>query len=93
MQGVTGMMDKKRPDDTIMAILWQSLEGSDHDLEKLKQKLEIDSQFEDFGFDSLEMVDFLLRIEDHFNIAIPQEDYANLVSIAAVQTYISAHQT
>jgi len=93
MQGVMGMMDKKRTDDTIMAILWQSLEGGDHDLEELKHKLQIDSQFEDFGFDSLEMVDFLLRIEDHFNIAIPQEDYANLGSIAAVQAYISAHQT
>ena len=88
------MMDKKSTDDTIMAILWQSLEGGDHDLEELKQKhWQIDSQFEDFGFDSLEMVDFLLRIEDHFNIAIPQEDYANLGSIAAVQAYISAHQT
>ena len=80
------MMDKKSTDDTIMAILWQSLEGGDHDLEELKQKLQIDSQFEDFGFDSL-------RIEDHFNIAIPQEDYANLGSIAAVQAYVSAHQT
>jgi acyl carrier protein len=92
MQGVTGMMDKKRTDDTIMEILWQSLEGGDHNIEELKQKLEVDSQFEDFGFDSLDMVDFLLRLEEHFNITIPQEDYANLGSIAAVQAYISAQQ-
>jgi len=87
------MMDKQRTDDTIMAILWQSLEGGDYDLEELQQKLALDSQFEEFGFDSLDMVDFLLRIEDHFNITIPQEDYSNLGSIAAVQAYISAHQT
>ena len=87
------MIDKKKMDDTIMEILWQSLEGSDHNIEELKQKLESDSQFEDFGFDSLDMVDFLLRLEDHFNITIPQEDYAHLGSIAAVQAYISAHQT
>jgi len=87
------MVDKQRTDDTIMAILWQSLEGGDYDLEELQQKLALDSQFEEFGFDSLDMVDFLLRIEDHFNITIPQEDYANLGSIAAVQAYISAHQT
>ena len=86
------MMDKKRTDDTIMEILWQSLEGGDHNLAELKQKLAVDSQFEDFGFDSLDMVDFLLRIEDHFNITIPQEDYANLGSIAAVQAYLSAQQ-
>jgi acyl carrier protein len=86
------MMDKKMTDDIIMEILWQSLEGGDHNLEELKQKLAVDSQFEDFGFDSLDMVDFLLRIEDHFNITIPQEDYAHLGSIAAVQAYISAQQ-
>ena len=86
------MMDKKMTDDTIMEILWQSLEGGDHNLDELKQKLAVDSQFEDFGFDSLDMVDFLLRIEDHFNITIPQEDYAHLGSIAAVQAYISAQQ-
>ena len=86
------MMDKKGTDDTIMEILLQSLEGGDHNLAELKQKLAVDSQFEDFGFDSLDMVDFLLRIEDHFNITIPQEDYANLGSIAAVQAYISAQQ-
>ena len=86
------MLDMERTDNTIIEILWQSLEGGDYDLEELKQKLEIDSQFEDLGFDSLDMVDFLLRLEDHFKIAIPQEDYPNMVSISAVQTYIRDHQ-
>lgn len=86
------MIDMERTDNTIIEILLQSLEGGGYDLEELKQKLDVDSQFEDLGFDSLDIVDFLLRLEDHFNITIPQEDYANIVSISAVQAYIRNYQ-
>lgn len=77
---------------TIKDILWQSLEGGEHDLQVLEQHLEADSKFDTLGFDSLELVDFFLRLEEYFNISIPQEDYATMDSIESVQDYVENRQ-
>ncbi len=78
--------------DTVFNLLWQSLEGGTYDLPRLKQEIRVDSPFEEFGFDSLDLVDFTLRIQEHFRIPIRQEDLPTLVSIEAVEAYIRAHE-
>jgi acyl carrier protein len=78
--------------DTVFNLLWQSLEGGSYDLPRLKQEIRADSPFEEFGFDSLDMVDFTLRVQEHFRIPIRQDDIPTLVSIEAVEAYIRTHE-
>ena len=91
VKGVIKMAYIEQIHTTLMNMLWQSLEGGDYDLEALQQNLKAHSEFAEFGVDSLEFVDFIVRIEDHFNISIPQEEYANLGSISAMQAYLQDH--
>jgi acyl carrier protein len=78
--------------DTIFNLLWQSLEGGTYNIPQLKQDLQADSLFEDFGFDSLDLVDFTLRVQERFRISLRQEDLPTLVSVEAVEAYIRAHE-
>jgi acyl carrier protein len=76
-------------DQTVMDILWQSLAGGRYNVEELKGRVRPDSRFDELGIDSLDMVDFFLRLQDSFNVRMREQDYTDLVSIGAVQTYIN----
>ncbi len=82
------MAEVQSNDETLKGILWESLDGGDQDIDRLKVELTDDASFEDFGLDSLEMTDFFLRIQDHYRLTIQQEDYADLGSLAAVKAYV-----
>lgn len=74
----------------LVEILRQSLAGTRYDMSRLSQ-LTPDSHFEAFGFDSLDMVEFFLRVQDEFQFTIKREDFSGLVSIATLQRYMELH--
>lgn len=74
--------------DVIREIFWESLEGSPLNLQKLRDRMLIEQEFQRLGLDSLDLVEFFLRVQERFKIAIRQEDYAELVSIDAVVQYV-----
>ena len=45
----------------------------------------------DWQLDSLDLVEFVARIEQRFKIIIPDEDLPQFVSLAASEQYIRAH--
>ncbi len=78
---------------TLHELLWQSLEGEDINLPDLKSRLGTDSHFGDLGLDSLTMVEFFLRLQNHFNISIRQEDYPHLFSLDTVHAFVQEKTT
>jgi len=73
--------------ESLTDILRQSLAGTRYDVSRL-EKLTANSHFENFGFDSLDMVEFFLRVQDEYSFTIKREDFSRLVSMGAVQNYI-----
>lgn len=69
-------------------------------LEKLillmrQQKDNLDSQItekthlrDDLGVDSIELVEFVINVEDEFGIAIPDEDIDTMTSIGELVDYL-----
>ena len=47
----------------------------------------------DLGFDSLDLVDMMMQLEQEFDIAIPDEDYPRITSIASLMQYLQEQQT
>lgn len=47
---------------------------------------------EDFNADSIDIVDLLMAIEDDFDIAIPDEDVANMKKVGDLVKYIENNQ-
>jgi acyl carrier protein len=74
-------------DSKVFQILWQSVEGGQYDLDHLKQSVDSDTNLAGV-LDSLDMADFLLRLEHHYKVSIPQEEYLSLSSITAIEAYM-----
>jgi acyl carrier protein len=51
-------------------------------------EIDVDASFDKLGADSLGMLEFLFELEDHFGIAIPQEDAVKATSIRSLATLI-----
>jgi acyl carrier protein len=47
-----------------------------------------DASWEDLGFDSLDKIDFLMDIEDEFNVMIPDEVMTLLDNVGEVIEYL-----
>jgi acyl carrier protein len=43
---------------------------------------------EDLGLDSLAMIELLFKIEEHFDLEIPNEDLSRIVTVADVTAYV-----
>jgi len=70
-------------------ILWTSLAGSNYDLDALKSRAHADSRLaEDLGLDSLDLLEFYLRLGDGFAITVTEDDYANLTSVEAIVAFV-----
>jgi len=70
-------------------LLWMSLNGGNYDIEALKTHVRDDSNFvEEMGIDSLDLVEFYLRLEEHFNVQLDADDYAGLTSVQAITTFL-----
>jgi acyl carrier protein len=46
----------------------------------------------DLGFDSLDTVDLMMKLEQEFAIRIPDEDYKNLVTMDQLLQYLEEEQ-
>jgi acyl carrier protein len=47
----------------------------------------------DLGLDSLDIVDLVLKIEDVFSIAIPDDDYPKLQTVGKIVEYVEHRLT
>jgi acyl carrier protein len=66
-------------------ILWNSLTGGNYDVEALRAHARDDSDFvADMGIDSLDLVEFFLRLEEHSSVKLDADEYQNLTSVAAI---------
>ena len=59
------------------------------DLDKIDHEKDFDSQ----GIDSLDLINVYFQIEERFDIKIPEEDLPNLVTIAAIVSYMNSRTT
>lgn len=84
------MNAESHSEPAVLDILWESLEGGDYNLDRLHKEVGRDTPFEGF-LDSLDITDFVLRLEHHYKINIAQEDFPKLSSVAAVEDYVRAH--
>ncbi len=56
-----------------------------------EEKISFESKFlEDFGADSLDIVEMVMSIEEEFNIEIPDEDVEKVLSVNDVINYIQS---
>jgi acyl carrier protein len=51
-------------------------------------EIDVDAPFDKLGADSLGMLEFLFELEDHFSIAIPQEDAVKATSIRSLAALV-----
>lgn len=73
----------------IRELLWNTLDGGHYDLASLKEQMRNDAHFvKDLHLDSLDLLEFVLRIEERFKIQIEEEDYAKLTSVQAVAEFL-----
>ncbi len=74
------MEEKMR--EKIIALIAEKLSKKPEDITD-KSKL-----VEDLGADSLDIVELIMAFEDEFNINLPDEEVAKLVTIKDIVTYI-----
>ncbi|MEO8380342.1 MAG: phosphopantetheine-binding protein [Acidobacteriota bacterium] len=81
------MSESQITDSNVFKILWSALEGGQYDLESLQRSVDRDTNLGEI-LDSLDMTDFVLRLEHHYKIKIAQADFPRLSSIATIEGYV-----
>jgi acyl carrier protein len=72
-----------------MELLWEVLEGCDYDVEAIKSELKADDDpTKKYMIDSLDMVEYYVRVQEHFGIEIAQDDYMRLDTMANIEGYL-----
>ena len=70
--------------DTLISLVAKQLGKEEADVS-------MESHFiDDLGADSLDTVELVLELEEHFDIEIPDDDAENLMSVGQAVEYISA---
>lgn len=58
-----------------------------------KDKITMDTNFtKDLDADSIDLVEFIMQLEDEFGAEIPDEDAAKIIKVADAVAYIKSHQ-
>ena len=58
-----------------------------------KDKITMDTNFtKDLDADSIDLVEFIMQLEDEFGAEIPDEDAAKIITVADAVAYIKSHQ-
>ncbi|MCD5434229.1 acyl carrier protein [Lactobacillus delbrueckii subsp. lactis] len=58
-----------------------------------KDKITMDTNFtKDLNADSIDLVEFIMQMEDEFGAEIPDEDAAKIITVADAVAYIKSHQ-
>lgn len=75
----------------IWDILWESLAGGSYDIDSLRIRARDDSHFvEDLSIDSLDLLEFYLRLDENFRVSLAEDDYPSLTSVQAIATFLKA---
>jgi acyl carrier protein len=83
------MFDGTEQKAAVWEVLWTSLAGSNYDLDALRSQARPDSRLtEDLGLDSLDLLEFYLRLGDRFGITVSEDDYPILTSIDAIVAFL-----
>ncbi|MGN1356873.1 MAG: acyl carrier protein [Succinivibrionaceae bacterium] len=63
-------------------------------LDRDKDSITIESSFvEDLGADSLDAVELIMRLEEDFDLNIPDEDAEKITTVKAAVDYIESHKS
>jgi acyl carrier protein len=58
-----------------------------------RTKIQMETNFvEDLNLDSLDIVELMMKMEDDFNVEIPEEDAEGLKTVKDVVTYLGTKQ-
>ncbi|ARR36967.1 acyl carrier protein [Lactobacillus delbrueckii] len=58
-----------------------------------KDKITMDTNFtKDLDADSIDLVEFIMQMEDEFGAEIPDKDAAKIITVADAVAYIKSHQ-
>jgi acyl carrier protein len=77
--------------DTVWQLLWESLDGSVCNLAALKASAREESRFtEDMGLDSLDLLEFFLRLDENFGVSLSEDDYSELTSVQTVVAFLES---
>jgi acyl carrier protein len=77
--------------DIVWQLLWESLDGSVRNLAALKASARDDSRFmEDLGLDSLDLLEFFLRLDEKFSVSLSEDDYSELTSVQTVVAFLES---
>ena len=58
-----------------------------------KDTITMDTNFtKDLNADSIDLVEFIMQLEDEFGAEIPDEDAAKIITVADAVAYIKSHQ-
>ena len=58
-----------------------------------KDKITMDTNItKDLDADSIDLVEFIMQLEDEFGAEIPDEDAAKIITVADAVAYIKSHQ-
>jgi acyl carrier protein len=83
------MTGKNIEPEAVWVILWEALDGSVHDVAALKASARDDAHFiDDMGLDSLDLLEFYLRLNENFGVSLTEDDYPELVSVNTVASFL-----
>ncbi len=88
------MFDGTEQRTAVWDVLWTSLAGSNYDVDALRSQARPDSRLiEDLGLDSLDLLEFYLRLGDKFDITVNEDDYPTLTSVDAIVAFLQERVT
>jgi len=87
------MLETNNASRLVREILLGALENENYKLGTSGENLRNDSHFtEEIGINSLDLLEFFLRIEDQFEIQIHDDDAGSLTSVNAVIQFLKTKQ-
>ncbi len=73
--------------DEVVEVISKTLKGVDTSSVTMETKFE-----EDLGADSLDLVELIMELEEHYDVTIPDEDAQSISSVGNVVAYIEKRQ-
>jgi acyl carrier protein len=73
--------------DEVVEVISKTLKGVDTSSVTMETKFE-----EDLGADSLDLVELIMELEEHYDVTIPDEDAQSISSVGDVVAYIEKRQ-
>jgi len=72
--------------DEVLEVIAKSLKDVD------KSKVTMETRFEDdLNADSLDLVELIMELEEHYDLAIPDEDAQSISTVGEAVRYIEEH--